>query len=123
MNHLFLWEDTTYASIVLQTAITLFLLFIAAFDQLLYYIGFTLGIFTALTVLASMILRKREPETPRPFRTPGWPVVPLLYIALSLWMVLNTLITRPWESLASGLTLLLGGVAFFVHQQRATSGP
>ena len=71
------------ASIALQTALALLMLWTASYGQLLTTIGFTLSLSTAATVLGLMRLRLREGPQ---LRVPGWPWVPSLFLAFVLFM-------------------------------------
>jgi basic amino acid/polyamine antiporter, APA family len=109
-----------WASVVLQGAIALVLALTATFEQLLVYIGFTLSLFAALTVLAAFVLRRREPDAERPYRARGWPVTPILFLGLSLWMAVFSIKSRPVESLA-GLATLAIGLGLYVARKRVDS--
>jgi basic amino acid/polyamine antiporter, APA family len=93
------------------------------FEQLLTYVVFISWVFFALAAMAIFTYRRREPNAPRPFRTPGYPVTPVLFIASALAIVLNTLVTQPQRGLIG-----LGGVAlgipvyFFWRSRRVLSG-
>ncbi len=101
------------ASVALQGFLTVFLILIARFEQLMYYIGFTLAIFSALTVFAAVVLRRTQPEFERPFKTPFWPIPAILYMGLSIWMAGHTIFARPQECLAGIGTLMFGALLFF----------
>lgn len=106
-------------SVLVQGALAVVLLLIARFDQLVNYIGFTLSIFATLTVIGAFVLRVKRPNAERPYRTLGWPVTPILFIALNVWMI-YFLVSQRWkESLAGAATLLAGGVVFFVWRRMA----
>ena len=109
-----------WASVVLQGAIALVLALTATFEQLLVYIGFTLSLFAALTVLAAFVLRRREPNAERPYRARGWPVTPILFLSLSVWMAIFSIKSKPVESLA-GLATLVIGLALYVVRRRLGS--
>jgi APA family basic amino acid/polyamine antiporter len=83
---------------------------------------FILGIwpFYALAVGAVFVLRRRRPDLPRPYRTWGYPVVPILFLLASIGMVLNALITEPQDT---GITfaIILAGVPAY-YGWRAWSG-
>ncbi|HWN66000.1 MAG TPA: amino acid permease, partial [Haliangium sp.] len=91
-------------SVILQGALAVILVLSASVRDLIQYIGFTLSLFAALAVLGVFVLRVRWPDAPRPYRTLGWPVTPVLFVALSLWMAVHLVREQP------GPTLLAGGV-------------
>ena len=63
--------------------------------------------FWAITAVALLVLRRRHPDMPRPYKTWGYPVVPIVFILASVGILANTLMGRPIESFtAIGLTLL-----------------
>ena len=64
----------------MQVAWSLVLLWTASFERILIYSGVGLAIFSMLTVSAVYVLRRRRPDLPRPFRTPGYPLVPAVYL-------------------------------------------
>ena len=100
------------AGVLLQGGLALILFVTTAFDALLVYVGFTLGLSAAATVVAAMWLRHKEPNCPRPYRTPGWPVTPLLFCAASLWMTGHAIFARPLASLAGAGTIAVGAVLY-----------
>jgi APA family basic amino acid/polyamine antiporter len=107
----------TYAVIV-QSTITLVFIYIPTFQQVLLYAGFTLNLITALTVAGIFVLRRREPDIARPYRTWGYPWPPIIYLILSAWSLTFMLFTQPWESMAGLLTLMLGLVIYAVDRAR-----
>jgi APA family basic amino acid/polyamine antiporter len=94
------------------------LLFWGTYEKLISYVVFTDWIFFALAAFGIFILRKRQPKAERPYRTLGYPVTPIIFIAISVWFVLNTLIERPSESWA-GLGFLALGVPVYYFWKRA----
>ena len=68
----------------------------------------TLSLFTGLAVAGVIILRFREPALERPFRVPLYPLVPILYVTLSAWMIVFAVCERPRAALWSAGTLALG---------------
>ena len=95
-------------AILLQTAIVFALLLSSTFEAVLIYIQFTLVLSSALTVFGVFHLRRTEPDLPRPYKTWGYPVTPMLFIAISVVTMGHTLVNRPWESLAGLVTVLAG---------------
>jgi APA family basic amino acid/polyamine antiporter len=100
---------TPARSIVLQSVwVTLLIVFSKSLEALMMWTGFALVIFSALAVMAVFVLRVRRPELPRPYRVPGYPLVPALYVAASVWMGIFALRGRPKESLLGLLTVAIG---------------
>lgn len=97
------------AAIALQTALALALLWTAAYEQLLTFIGFTLGLSAAGTVIGLIVLRRREGAR---LPVPGWPGLPGLFVLSTLAITLFTIVRRPWESAAGLATLVLGWLAW-----------
>src|SRR5690606_28964599 len=71
--------------------------------------SFVLGIwpFLALAAAGVVVLRRTRPSLARPYRVPGYPVVPLVFVVGTVWIVGSALIAQPAPTLAGiGLTLL-----------------
>jgi APA family basic amino acid/polyamine antiporter len=109
-------------AVSLQAAVALALIATSSFGALLSYIGFTLSLVAALAVVGVLVLRRREPELPRPARTWGYPVTPLLFVALSAWMIVHALVQNPASSWA-GLATLGAGVALHAVLGRRAPAP
>ncbi len=82
------------------------------FDQLTDMIIFAVFIYYGATTLGVFILRKRMPDTPRPYKVWGYPVVPAIVVLFCACLVLNTLFSRPREA-AIGVVLMLTGVPMY----------
>ncbi len=100
-------------AIIFQSIWAIFLiLFWGTFENLISYVVFTDWIFFALAAASVFVLRSRLPDAERPYRTLGYPLTPLFFIAISVWFVLNTLIEKPAQAWA-GIGFLLVGVPVF----------
>jgi len=99
------WSHVPVAAVLMQAGWACVLAASGTFDQLTDYVVFASWIFYALVTAAVFVLRAREPDLPRPYRTTGYPVVPLVFVLVAAWLVVNTLVNRPIESLA-GLALI-----------------
>lgn len=109
----------------LQTALVILLLLTSTFEAVLIYTQLILAVSSSLTVLGVFVLRRREPDLPRPYRTWGYPVTPLLFLAISLVAMGYTLVTHPKESLAGLLTVLVGWPIYALsrrHEAKARQG-
>jgi APA family basic amino acid/polyamine antiporter len=87
------------------------------FQQLLTYVVFTGWAFYGLGALSIFALRRRFPDAPRPFRVPGYPITPVLFVASAAALVLNTIITQPTRAAAGIAVVLLGTPAFYVWRR------
>lgn len=90
------------------------------YEQLFTYVMFASILFSVAGGVALFRLRRLLPDHPRPYRTWGYPVVPVVFIAGSVAFVLNTLVERPVESLA-GLGLLALGLPVYWHWRRTSA--
>lgn len=93
-------------AIVLQTIMAIIMVFSVDIDKLLQYIGFTLSISAGLCVLGVIIMRFKEPDKPRLYKTWGYPITPLLFLGLSLWMITYSIIESPYVFISGALTIL-----------------
>ncbi|HEV2130461.1 MAG TPA: amino acid permease, partial [Longimicrobiaceae bacterium] len=91
------------------------------FEQLLTYVVFAGWIFYALGALSIFVYRRRYPEMHRPFRVPGYPLTPALFVLAAAAIVINTLFVQPREAFLGLGIVLLGTPAFFVWRPRAVS--
>jgi basic amino acid/polyamine antiporter, APA family len=82
------------------------------YDQLFTYVIFASWILYGMTTAAVLVLRRKRPEMPRPYRTFGYPVVPIVFVMSALGLVISTLFNSPRESLL-GLSLVLIGLPFY----------
>jgi basic amino acid/polyamine antiporter, APA family len=88
-----------------------------SYEKLFSYVIFAAWIFYGMTVSGVIILRRRSPDMPRPYKMWGYPVTPLLFAGVSFWFVGNTLVTTPGPSLA-GLGIIATGVPVYLYWRR-----
>ena len=91
------------------------------FEQLLTYVVFAGWIFYGLGAVSLFVYRKRQPDRPRPFRVPGYPWTPLLFVLAALAIVLNTLVARPRQAVLGLGIVLVGAPAYYVWKGRAAA--
>jgi len=101
------------AAVYFQCVLALLLLWTATFEGLLTYIGFTLGLSTAATVLGLARLRLRDGVD---FRVPGWPWVPALFLLSVLGTTTFSIARRPVESLLGLATIGIGLIAWYLSR-------
>jgi APA family basic amino acid/polyamine antiporter len=92
------------------------------FQQLLTYTVFTGWIFYALGAASIFVYRRTQPGATRPFRVPGYPLTPLLFVLAAAAIVLNTLITQPRQGLMGIAVVFLGAPAYFFWARKSRVG-
>ncbi len=95
----------------------LLVLFLGGFSQLFTYVIFGGWLVYGLTVAAVIVLRRKEPALPRPFRVPGYPFAPAAFVAAALGLMVSTIVQRPRESLL-GLGFIALGVPLYFFARR-----
>jgi APA family basic amino acid/polyamine antiporter len=101
-------------AVIFQSLISFALIITASFETIIVYVGFTLNIFTFLTVLGIFIHRHKFKNIERPYKTWGYPIVPIIFLILMLWIFIGLMIVRPVESLIGLATVLLGLLVYFI---------
>lgn len=99
-------------AIVFQTLLSLVLMYSLDFESLIYYIAFTLSLFTVLTVAGVMVLRYRHGK-PTGYTTWGYPVTPIVFILATLGVGAFFIVSKTEESLYGLGTTLLGVALYF----------
>jgi APA family basic amino acid/polyamine antiporter len=106
-------HGTPYAAIILQVIVVTILVGTGTFQTVLIYTQFSLLLSSFLTVLGLIVLRFREPNLERPYKVWGYPVTPILFLAITLWMMTFVVLEKPKESLLGLITVLAGLIIFF----------
>ncbi len=109
---------TPVTAILMQSALVMLLLITAKFEAVLTYAQFSLTFCSFMTVLGVFVLRVKQPDLPRPYRTWGYPFTPLLFLSVSAWMLWHILHSHPAESLCGLGTMLLGLAVYFLSPTR-----
>jgi APA family basic amino acid/polyamine antiporter len=107
-------------AILLQCAIAILFVLSGTFDQILTYMGFSLGIFPILAVMGVFKLRITKQST---FRLPGFPVVPIIYILAGISMLSLSFLERPTESSIALLTAGVGIPIYFIFKRTYSKNP
>jgi APA family basic amino acid/polyamine antiporter len=101
--------ETPAVSILVQGVWSALLTLSGSYEILFSYSTFTFWIFYALTVAGVLILRRKYPNMPRPYKMWGYPVTPLIFVAVAIWFVVNAVISKPGPSLV-GVAIVASGV-------------
>jgi APA family basic amino acid/polyamine antiporter len=110
------WK-TPVTSLLAQCAWVIVLILSGRYEQLYTCFVFMMTLTYVLTVGAVFVLRRTQPDRPRPYRCTGYPWLPITYMIVGCGFVLSTLLARPVESI-TGLGLALLGVPLYVHWRR-----
>jgi APA family basic amino acid/polyamine antiporter len=113
---------TPALAIVWSSACAVILAATGTFEELLTYVVFTGWIFYALGAMSIFVYRRRHPEAHRPFRVPGYPFTPILFVLSAAAIVANTLVSQPQRALVGIAVVLIGTPAFYLWKAKSAHG-
>lgn len=105
-------------AILIQAVWSCVLALSGTFDQLTDCLLFASWIFYGLVTSSVFVLRRKLPNAERPYKTLGYPLMPLVFVLVALWLVINTLIQKPVESVV-GLALIVLGLPLYLYFRHA----
>jgi APA family basic amino acid/polyamine antiporter len=100
-------------AILLQAAVATIMLLTQTFESVVKFVQFALTFCSFLAVLGVIVLRFTRPELPRPYRVWAYPLPPLLFLAMSLFMMIYLLREQLREALI-GLAIMLVGLVIYL---------
>jgi APA family basic amino acid/polyamine antiporter len=89
-----------------------------SYETLIDYAMFAIWLSYVFMIAGVVVLRRTQPDLPRPYKMWGYPVTPLLFLGVAIWFLGNMLVTRPVPSLAA-LGLIAAGVPVYFVWRRA----
>jgi APA family basic amino acid/polyamine antiporter len=104
-------------AIAFQCVLALLFIFVSSFEEIIRLAGFTLGLNSFLTVLGVFVLRARQPDLPRPYRTVWYPLPPLVYLAITGWTLVYLALGDPTEAMVA-FAIIGTGLAFYFVSRR-----
>ena len=110
-------HKTPSVSILALNAWAALLVLSGTYDQLYEYVIFSSVILYGMATAAVIVLRFKRPDMPRPYRTVGYPIVPIVFILGVGYLVLSRLVNKPEESL-KGLVIIAVGLPFYFYWKR-----
>src|SRR3989442_1436618 len=113
---------TPVPSLVVQAVIAIALAFTGTYNQLFTYVIFAEFVSYAAGCGAVIRLRHGAPSLARPYRTWGYPVTPIVFIAFAAWLVGNTIAEQPRDA-GIGTALILAGLPFYYRWRRVAIRP
>jgi APA family basic amino acid/polyamine antiporter len=118
-------KEIPVRAIIIQAALSIGYVLTSTFEQVITLIGFTLNVFTLLTVIGMMMNRRKHSDSEFIYRVKLYPVVPIIFILINAWIIIYGLIYRPMESLG-GIGISLAGLIFYLIDRsysRSTNTP
>jgi APA family basic amino acid/polyamine antiporter len=109
---------TPHLSIVAISVWSILLTLTGTFRQLFTYVVFGEWIFVGLTVAAVVVLRKKKPDLPRPYKTWGYPVTPIVFCLAAVYIAVGSLYSAFWNAMGGLLIISLGVPAFYYWRRR-----
>jgi APA family basic amino acid/polyamine antiporter len=108
------------AGLILQAVWASLLTFSGTYGQLLDYVIFAALLFYVLTVVGLFVLRRKQPDAPRPYRAFGYPLIPAVYVVLCAVIMLDLLKVKP-EYTWPGLIIVLTGIPVYFAWRRSAA--
>jgi len=110
---------TPTKAILLQALWSCLLILTNTWGTLFTYVSVVITLFSAFTVGSVIVLRFKRPELKRPYRLWGYPVVPILFVLVNLWIVWGSVTEKPKESLIGLFIVCLGIPAYLIWRGKA----
>lgn len=114
-------DGVPWAAIMFQSGVAVFFILTQTFGQILVFAGAMLAFNSLLAIIGLFVLRVRRPDLPRPYKTWGYPFVPLIYLAITAFTLVFVVVDRPMAAL-SGLGLIGFGFAVWLVSERINGG-
>lgn len=112
-------NNVPYISVLFQSAISIVLVLTSSFESLITYVGFTLNLFTFLTVMGVFILRTKHKQIHTSYKTPLYPVTPILFLLINGWILFFIFKNKTTESLYGLGTVALGFLVYRLSEKYA----
>lgn len=106
-------------AIYVQSILAIVFILSSSFESVLVFAGFTLALNSFATVISVFVLRLRQPDLPRPYRTFLFPLPPIIYLALTGWTLWFVLMNRPVEGLFGIGIIGSGLLVYFLSRTKS----
>jgi APA family basic amino acid/polyamine antiporter len=113
---------TPAVSLMVQMVWACLLCVSGSYGQLLDYIIFAVLVFYILTIIGLFVLRRTRPEAPRPYRAVGYPILPIVYIVMALFIDVVLLRYKPQFTWPGLIVVLLGIPVYYAWSRRSRHG-
>src|SRR6266516_2080127 len=115
-------EGVPANAVLVQLLIVNLLLLARSFVLVVIYIQFALLLCSLLTVIGVVVLRMARPEIARPYRVWLYPIPPIVFAAITVWMMVYLLRSKTTESIAGLATAIAGFLLYFCARRRVSAG-
>jgi len=115
-------EGVPANAVLVQLLIVNLLLLTRSFELVVIYIQFALLLCSLLTVIGVVVLRMARPEIARPYRVWLYPIPPIVFAAITVWMMVYLLRSKTTESIAGLGTAIAGFLLYFCARRRVSAG-
>jgi APA family basic amino acid/polyamine antiporter len=116
-------HDVPAVAIVFQLLVSNLLLLTRSFEAVLDFIQFSLAFCSFFAVLGVIKMRITHPQLPRPYRTWGYPVTPLVFLSVTLFMMYYLVVNRPLQSLAGFAMMSAGLLIYYASRPGSNVAP
>ncbi len=110
-------NNVPYVAVIFQSVISIVLVLTSSFESLITYVGFTLNLFTFLTVFGIFILRAKHKEIKTAYKTPLYPIPPILFLLISGWILFFIFKNKTMESLFGLGTVAFGFLVYWISEK------
>ena len=104
-------------ALIIQCVWACLLTFTGTFNQLITYIIFASWIFYGMSAGAVIILRNKKPDMERPYKTPVYPWIPIIFILFAIFLTINTIMEAPRDA-AIGAGIILAGLPMYYYWKK-----
>ncbi len=105
---------TPHVSIIAITGWAILLTLTGTFKQLFTYVIFGEWIFFGMTVFSVIVLRRKRPDLPRPYKTWGYPVTPIIFVLAAVYVAVASLFSAFWNAIF-GLCIICLGIPAYLY--------
>lgn len=110
-------------AVYFQSAVALIYILTSSFKAIVVFAGAMLALNSFLAILGVFILRWREPNLPRPYKTWGYPIVPLIYLAITSAMLGFIVLQEPKKAILGTVIIAAGVIFYFISEALSSSQP
>ncbi len=110
-------------ALILQGILASILALTGSFDTLTNYVVFGLWIFYALVTSSIFVFRRKYPDAVRPYKAWGYPVVPVIFLLVAGWLLINTIITDTIQSMIGIVLIILGLPVYYYLNRKGAKYP